>query len=179
MLQSSATPLPKTWERKKKDGQRRWPVHGRRYIKQAVSPSVSTASLLSWCTWNDAVNAGNISSAVALYVVRAYDLFSSLSTADHALGQAAGVLEAVRTAVLLPLMRAAVVLCLIMSVMLVIEKLSMALVAFYVTAFRRTPDKVYKWEPLPQDPELGSVPYPMVLVQIPMFNEREVNNCNH
>lgn len=40
---------------------------------------------------------------------------------------------------------------------------------------RRTPEKIYKWVPLSQDAELGSLTYPMVLVQIPMFNEREVS----
>ncbi|KAJ8479348.1 hypothetical protein OPV22_023075 [Ensete ventricosum] len=50
----------------------------------------------------------------------------------------------------------------------------MALVALYVKVFRRTPEKIYKWVPLSQNAELGSLAYPMVLVQIPMFNEREL-----
>jgi hypothetical protein len=29
------------------------------------------------------------------------------------------------------------------------------------------------------DPELGSAAYPMVLVQIPMYNEREVRTTDH
>ncbi|KAK1412462.1 hypothetical protein QVD17_33736 [Tagetes erecta] len=32
----------------------------------------------------------------------------------------------------------------------------------------------YKWEPFKEDFELGSSVYPLVLVQVPMFNEREV-----
>ncbi|KAG6475213.1 hypothetical protein ZIOFF_064431 [Zingiber officinale] len=102
------------------------------------------------------------------YLDQASDFFFST------LSRAAPVWTAVRVAVLVPLMKAAVVLCLVMSVILVIEKLSMALVALYVKVFGRTPEKVYKWEEIPQDSELGSLPYPMVLVQIPMFNEREV-----
>ncbi|XP_074582423.1 glucomannan 4-beta-mannosyltransferase 1-like [Curcuma longa] len=102
------------------------------------------------------------------YLDQASDFFFSK------LRRVAPVWTAVRVAVLVPLMKAAVVLCLVMSVILVVEKLSMALVALYVKVFRRTPEKVYKWEEIPQDPELGSLPYPMVLVQIPMFNEREV-----
>ncbi|XP_074588839.1 putative glucomannan 4-beta-mannosyltransferase 11 [Curcuma longa] len=110
----------------------------------------------------------DLSTSLALYLDQASDfIFTSLS-------RAAPVWEAVRAAVLLPLMKTAVVLCLVMSVILVVEKLSMALVALYVKVFRRTPEKVYKWEEMPQDPELGSLLYPMVLVQIPMFNEREV-----
>ncbi|WOL02691.1 putative mannan synthase 11 [Canna indica] len=118
--------------------------------------------------------AGNLSAAVALYVDRAYDLFASVADAV-ALSRAASVWAAARAALLVPLMRVAVVLCLVMSVMLVVEKLSMALVSLCVKVFRRTPEKAYKWEPLLQeDLEKGSLPYPMVLVQIPMFNEREV-----
>ncbi|XP_073010190.1 probable glucomannan 4-beta-mannosyltransferase 11 [Typha latifolia] len=80
----------------------------------------------------------------------------------------------VRAAVLVPTMKALVVLCLLMSVMLFIEKISMGLVAFYVKIFRRKPEKVYKWEAIKEDEELGTLVYPMVLVQIPMYNEREV-----
>ncbi|XP_042435844.1 probable glucomannan 4-beta-mannosyltransferase 11 [Zingiber officinale] len=110
----------------------------------------------------------DLSTSLALYLDAASDfILSSLS-------RAAPVWEAVRAAVLLPLMKTAVVLCLVMSLILVVEKLSMALVALYVKVFGRTPEKVYKWQEMPQDPELGSLPYPMVLVQIPMFNEREV-----
>ncbi|WOL01047.1 putative mannan synthase 11 [Canna indica] len=109
---------------------------------------------------------GNLSAVVARYIYQTYDLFSSVLIAE--------AWTAVRAAALVPLMRAAVALCLAMSVMLLIEKLSMAVVALYVKVFRRTPEKVYKWEPLSQDLELGSLSFPLVLVQIPMFNEREV-----
>ncbi|CAJ1976660.1 unnamed protein product [Sphenostylis stenocarpa] len=40
--------------------------------------------------------------------------------------------------------------------------------------FRYKPDKKYKWEPLRDDLEIGNSAYPMVLVQIPMYNEKEV-----
>ncbi|KAG6477233.1 hypothetical protein ZIOFF_066485 [Zingiber officinale] len=116
----------------------------------------------------DAGGIADLSTSLALYLDAASDfILSSLS-------RVAPVWEAVRAAVLLPLMKTAVVLCLVMSLILVVEKLSMALVALYVKVFGRTPEKVYKWQEMPQDPELGSLPYPMVLVQIPMFNEREV-----
>ncbi|URD78367.1 Glucomannan 4-beta-mannosyltransferase [Musa troglodytarum] len=116
---------------------------------------------------------GSVSTTVARYIDRTYDLLSSPSTAE-ALSRVAAVFEVVRAGVLVPLLKVAVVLCLIMSVMLVIEKLSMAIIALYVKVFRRTPEKIYKWAPLSQDPELGSLSHPMVLIQIPMFNEREV-----
>lgn len=50
----------------------------------------------------------------------------------------------------------------------------MAVVITLVKLFGRKPDKRYKWEPLKDDLELGNSAYPMVLVQIPMYNEREV-----
>ncbi|WOK97588.1 putative mannan synthase 11 [Canna indica] len=116
----------------------------------------------------------NLSATMALYIDRAYDIISSFSAAG-ALNQAAAIWAAARAAVLVPSMQVAVVLCLVMSVMLVVEKLSMALVALYVKVFRRTPEKIHKWEPLTsQDVEAGSAAFPVVLVQIPMFNEREV-----
>jgi len=40
--------------------------------------------------------------------------------------------------------------------------------------FGRRPEKRYKWEALKEDVELGNSTYPMVLVQVPMYNEREV-----
>ncbi|KAJ8477468.1 hypothetical protein OPV22_021195 [Ensete ventricosum] len=80
----------------------------------------------------------------------------------------------VRGRVVVPLVRIAVVLCLVMSIILLIEKVSMGLVSLYVKVFRRKPEKIYKWESIQADEELGSSAYPMVLVQVPMFNEREV-----
>ncbi|RWW08504.1 hypothetical protein GW17_00028043 [Ensete ventricosum] len=117
--------------------------------------------------------AGNVSTTMAIYIDQACDLLSALATAQ-VLNRAATAWAAVRAAVVVPSMNAAVAVCLAMSVMLVVEKLSMALVALYVKVFRRTPERIYKWEPLSQDVELSSLAYPLVLVQIPMFNEREV-----
>ncbi|CAL9110591.1 unnamed protein product [Musa textilis] len=117
--------------------------------------------------------AGNVSATVAIYVDQAFDLLSALATSE-VLNRAATAWATVRAAVVVPSMKAAVAVCLAMSVMLVVEKLSMALVALYVKVFGRTPERIYKWAPLLQDVELGSLAYPLVLVQIPMFNEREV-----
>nr|XP_010911326.1 glucomannan 4-beta-mannosyltransferase 7 [Elaeis guineensis] len=116
-----------------------------------------------------------LSRPLALYLTQAFDICSSLS-ADVVLHRIESIWWWVRAAVVVPVVKAAVLSCLVMSVMLVAEKLSMALVSLYVAVFRRTPEKVYRWEPLSWDMELGSSAYPMVLVQIPMFNEREVPN---
>ncbi|GAU16019.1 hypothetical protein TSUD_338900 [Trifolium subterraneum] len=50
----------------------------------------------------------------------------------------------------------------------------MGVVITLVKLFGRKPEKRYKWEPIKDDIELGNSCYPMVVVQIPMYNEREV-----
>ncbi|GMN39339.1 hypothetical protein TIFTF001_008565 [Ficus carica] len=80
----------------------------------------------------------------------------------------------IKAPLIVPLLQVAVVLCLIMSLMLFIERVYMGVVIALVTLFGRKPEKRYKWEPIKDDLELGNSAYPMVLVQIPMFNEREV-----
>lgn len=52
----------------------------------------------------------------------------------------------------------------------------MGIVIVLVKLFMKKPDKRYKWEPMEDDDlEIGSANFPKVLVQIPMFNEKEVN----
>ncbi|KAB1225321.1 Glucomannan 4-beta-mannosyltransferase 9 [Morella rubra] len=75
---------------------------------------------------------------------------------------------------IVPLLKFAVVVCLAMSLMLFIERVYMGVVIVFVKLFGRKPDKRFKWEPLRDDVELGHSAYPMVLVQIPMYNEKEV-----
>ncbi|KAJ6845311.1 glucomannan 4-beta-mannosyltransferase 9-like [Iris pallida] len=67
-----------------------------------------------------------------------------------------------------------VFLCLAMSVMLFVEKVYMAAVIVLVRLLGRKPSKRYRWEPIRDDLELGNSAHPMVLVQIPMYNEKEV-----
>ncbi|CAA7018177.1 unnamed protein product [Microthlaspi erraticum] len=50
----------------------------------------------------------------------------------------------------------------------------MNIVVIYVKLFKRKPEKIYSWEAMQEDLELGDQNHPMVLVQIPMYNEREV-----
>lgn len=75
---------------------------------------------------------------------------------------------------IVPLLKFAVVVCLAMSLMLFIERVYMGVVIVFVKLFGRKPDKRFKWEPLRDDVEFGHSAYPMVLVQIPMYNEKEV-----
>ncbi|RWW25126.1 hypothetical protein BHE74_00014350 [Ensete ventricosum] len=95
-------------------------------------------------------------------------------TRDDIAGQMGMVWQQIKAPVIVPLLRLAVFLCLVMSVMLVVEKVYMAVVIVLIKLFGRRPEKRYKWEPMRDDLELGSSAYPMVLVQIPMYNEKEV-----
>ncbi|CAN4117205.1 unnamed protein product [Withania somnifera] len=61
-----------------------------------------------------------------------------------------------------------------MSIMLFIERVYMFVVITLLKVFGKKAEKKYKWEPLKDDVELGNSSYPMVLVQIPMYNEKEV-----
>lgn len=81
-----------------------------------------------------------------------------------------------RAHVIAPILDAAVVLCMVMSFMLLLEAVFMSTVSVYVKLFRRTPEKRYKWEAMGGDAEKGGLDYPMVLVQIPMYNEKEVSD---
>ncbi|XP_042449406.1 glucomannan 4-beta-mannosyltransferase 1-like isoform X1 [Zingiber officinale] len=82
----------------------------------------------------------------------------------------------VRSWALAPVLRVAIVVCLVMSVMLLVEVVSMAVVSLAIKILRRRPESRYCWEPINagDDPESGNLAFPMVLVQIPMYNEREV-----
>lgn len=84
------------------------------------------------------------------------------------------VWQQIKAPVIVPLLRLAVFLCLAMSVMLFVEKVYMAIVIVIVKLLGKRPEKRYKWELMRDDLELGNSAYPMVLVQIPMYNEREV-----
>ncbi|XP_018678071.2 glucomannan 4-beta-mannosyltransferase 9 isoform X1 [Musa acuminata AAA Group] len=95
-------------------------------------------------------------------------------TRDDITEQMGVVWQQIKAPVIVPLLRLAVFVCLVMSVMLVVEKVYMAAVIALVKFLGRRPEKRYKWEPIRDDLELGSAAYPMVLVQIPMYNEKEV-----
>lgn len=83
----------------------------------------------------------------------------------------------IRATVMAPLLRIAISLCLIFSVMLMLEKVMMGAVSLFAKIFQRRPEKMYKSEPLKGDEEIGTSAYPMVLVQIPMYNEKQVMFC--
>lgn len=80
----------------------------------------------------------------------------------------------IREPLIVPLLRVSVFLCLAMSLMMFVERVYMSIVICLVKMFGQKPEKRYKWEPVKDDVELGNSTYPMVLVQVPMYNEREV-----
>lgn len=83
--------------------------------------------------------------------------------------------DQVKSPLIVPLLKLTVAICLIMSLMLFVERVYMGIVIMLVKVFGRKPEKRYKWEPMKDDLELGNSAYPMVLVQIPMYNEKEVS----
>ncbi|CAK9138392.1 unnamed protein product [Ilex paraguariensis] len=93
---------------------------------------------------------------------------------DDITEQLALVWGQIKAPLIVPLLRIMVAFCLIMSLMLFIERVYMGIVITLVKLFGQKPDKRYTWEPIKDDVELGNSAYPVVLVQIPMYNEKEV-----
>ncbi|KAK1315086.1 Glucomannan 4-beta-mannosyltransferase 9 [Acorus calamus] len=89
-------------------------------------------------------------------------------------GKANLVLEVVRVKAMIPAHKVMVMLCLAMSVILITEKLFQGTTSLAAKVFRLRPEKRFKWEAIREDVEVGNANFPMVLVQIPMYNEREV-----
>lgn len=82
-----------------------------------------------------------------------------------------------RAVLIAPLLRVMVWVCLVMSVMILVEKVYLGVFCAFLKLFMRKPEKQYKWEPMKKKDDLevgGNLEYPMVLVQIPMRNEKEV-----
>ncbi|XP_074366336.1 glucomannan 4-beta-mannosyltransferase 9-like isoform X1 [Apium graveolens] len=75
---------------------------------------------------------------------------------------------------IVPTLQVMVNICLVMSVMLFLERVCMGIVKLFIKLLGRKPEKNYKWEAMQEDVEYGTSNYPMVLVQIPMYNEKEV-----
>ncbi|KAL4576778.1 hypothetical protein LXL04_012877 [Taraxacum kok-saghyz] len=89
-------------------------------------------------------------------------------------GQVGMMWEQVRAPFIVPFMKLMVIMCLAMSVMLFVERVCMGIVIVVVKLMNYKLEKRYKWEAIKEDLETGNSVYPMVLVQIPMYNEKEV-----
>ncbi|GMH11237.1 hypothetical protein Nepgr_013078 [Nepenthes gracilis] len=93
---------------------------------------------------------------------------------DTFTGQIGLIWEQTKAPFIVPLLKLSIIVCLAMSIMLFIERVYMGIVIAIVKLFGRKPEKRYKWEALKEDLELENSNYPMVLIQIPMYNEKEV-----
>ncbi|CAI9273139.1 unnamed protein product [Lactuca saligna] len=89
-------------------------------------------------------------------------------------GQMGMMWEQVRAPLIVPFMKIMVIICLAMSVMLFVERVCMGIIIAVVKLMKYKLEKRYKWEAIKEDLEIGNSCYPMVLVQIPMYNEKEV-----
>lgn len=89
-------------------------------------------------------------------------------------GQIGLMWELIKAPLIVPLLRVGVYICLAMSLMLFMERVYMGIVIVLVKLFWPKPEKRYNYEPIQDDVELGSSNFPVVLIQIPMFNEKEV-----
>lgn len=89
-------------------------------------------------------------------------------------GQIGMLWELIKAPLIVPLLTVCVYICLAMSIMVFLERLYMGVVIVLVKLFWKKPEKRYKWEAMKDDLEEGNAAFPMVLVQIPMFNEKEV-----
>ncbi|KAK1409955.1 hypothetical protein QVD17_36486 [Tagetes erecta] len=80
----------------------------------------------------------------------------------------------IKVSFVVPFLKVFMYINLVMSIMLFTEMIFMAIVVVSNKLFGKKPEQRYKFEPFKEDVELGSSVYPLVLVQVPMFNEREV-----
>lgn len=81
--------------------------------------------------------------------------------------------DCIRVPIIVPLLCIAVYICIGMSVMLFIERVYMAIVIVLVKCLGKKRYTKYQLDTIKEDLEKNKN-YPIVLVQIPMFNEKEV-----
>ncbi|RVX04891.1 Mannan synthase 1 [Vitis vinifera] len=81
--------------------------------------------------------------------------------------------QCIRVPVIAPLLWFAIFVCAAMSIMLFIERVYMAIIILCVKVMRKKRYTKYKLDTMKEDLELNKS-YPKVLIQIPMYNEKEV-----
>ncbi|KAH7542046.1 hypothetical protein FEM48_Zijuj02G0031900 [Ziziphus jujuba var. spinosa] len=89
-------------------------------------------------------------------------------------GQIGMMWELIKEPLIVPLLNLMVYVSLAMSLMLFFERVYMGIVIILVKLFWKKPEKRYNYEPIQEDVEMGNSNFPVVLIQIPMFNEKEV-----
>lgn len=81
--------------------------------------------------------------------------------------------DSIRVPIIAPILRIAIYICIGMSIMLFIERVYMAIVIACVKCLGKKRYTKYQLDAIKEDLEKNKN-YPKVLVQIPMFNEKEV-----
>ncbi|KAH1108979.1 hypothetical protein J1N35_012747 [Gossypium stocksii] len=99
---------------------------------------------------------------------------SFLVNRDDVTSQLGLMWELIKAPLLVPMLKLSVYICLGMALMLFVERVYMGIVIVLVKLFWKKPEERYKFVPIEDDEEHGSSNFPVVLVQIPMFNEKEV-----
>lgn len=69
--------------------------------------------------------------------------------------------ELIKAPLIVPLLRVGVYICLLMSLMLFMERVYMGIVIILVKLFWKKPEKRYNWEAIEDDEELGSTNFPV------------------
>uniref|UniRef100_A0A164ZE66 glucomannan 4-beta-mannosyltransferase n=1 Tax=Daucus carota subsp. sativus TaxID=79200 RepID=A0A164ZE66_DAUCS len=100
-------------------------------------------------------------------------IFQSI-TLNGILDQIVMLWNIIKLPFVVPTLQVMVNICLVMSVMLFMERVCMGIFKVFIKLSRRKPETNYEWEAMQEDVEFGTSNYPMVLVQIPMYNEKEV-----
>lgn len=80
-----------------------------------------------------------------------------------------------RVGFIAPVLNVVIPIFLTLSVLILVEKIFFGLTTLYVKVFKLKPKTRYRWEAIKPDLESGNIAFPMVLVQIPMYNEKEVD----
>ena len=81
--------------------------------------------------------------------------------------------QLIRSPVVLPFLQGAVYLCATMSIMLFVERLYMAIVILFVKILKKKQYTKYRLHDMRDDLNANNT-HPTILVQIPMYNEKEV-----
>ncbi|MFS8011695.1 putative glucomannan 4-beta-mannosyltransferase [Helianthus anomalus] len=97
-----------------------------------------------------------------------------MGTQDDIIGKFMLIWAQIKVSLVVPFLRVFMYINLVMLIMLFTEMVYMVVVVTTSKLFGKKPEQRYKWEQFEDDVELGSSVYPLVLVQVPMFNEREV-----
>lgn len=124
---------------------------------------------------------GSGNQSISCFLIFCKERMAQVSAIEWLLGSTADIKDKIgpvwkliKDSFVVPVLRAALYICLVMSFLLFVEWVYVMFLAALAKLFRKKPVKRYKWEPMNDDLENGNVGFPMVLVQVPIYNEIEV-----